>query len=73
MYNFYSICVLFKSLVLCGVVPRLYTQVSRAEVTTSIFDGVIYLQVCQMLMNSIVVSRISILKDYNGPMVKKNK
>ena len=35
MYNFYGICVLFKSLVLCGVVPRLYTQVSRAEVTMS--------------------------------------
>ena len=34
-YNFYGICVLCKSLVLCGVVPRLYTQVSRAEVTTS--------------------------------------
>ena len=35
MYNFYGICVLCKSLVLCGVVPRLYTQVSRVEVTTS--------------------------------------
>ena len=35
MYNLYDICVLFKSLVLCGVVPRLYMQVSRAEVTTS--------------------------------------
>ena len=35
MYNFYGICVLCKSLVLCGVVPRLYMQVSRAEVTTS--------------------------------------
>ena len=35
MYNFYGICVLCQSPVLCGVVPRLYTQVSRAEVTTS--------------------------------------
>ena len=35
MYNYFGICVLCKSLVLCGVVPRLYTQVSRAEVTTS--------------------------------------
>ena len=41
MYNFYGICVLCKSPVLCGVVPRLYTQVSRAEVTTSKYTGVI--------------------------------
>ena len=39
MYNFYDIFVLCKSLVLCGVVPRLYTQVSRAEVTTSTVGG----------------------------------
>ena len=39
MYNFYGICVLCKSPVLCGVVPRLYTQVSRAEVTTSKYTG----------------------------------
>ena len=38
VYNFYGICVLCKSPVLCGVVPRLYTQVSRAEVTTSRLD-----------------------------------
>ena len=38
MYNFYGICVLCKSLVLCGVMPRLYTQVSKAEVTMSNSD-----------------------------------
>ena len=32
--HLYDICVLCKSPVLCGVVPRLYTQV-RAKVTTS--------------------------------------
>ena len=36
MYNFFGICILCKSLVLCGVVPRLYMHVSRAEVTMSI-------------------------------------
>ena len=39
VYNFYGICVLCKSPVLCGVMPRLYTQVSRAEVTTSNHEG----------------------------------
>ena len=32
MYNFYGICVLCKSLVLCGVVPRLYTQVTTSNI-----------------------------------------
>ena len=35
MDNFYGICVLCNSLVLSGVMLRLYMQVSRAEVTTS--------------------------------------
>ena len=39
MYNFYGICVLCKSLVLCGVVPRTALHASGAELTTSSSSG----------------------------------